>query len=135
MKIGELSAKAQVSIDTIRYYEKQGLIQPVSRLNSGYRQYDSNSLRQLHFIIKAKHLGFSLVEISELLSLRIDRENQPCSAVKELAESKVLQIEKKIQQLDRMHCVLKRISDSCCGGDEPAAHCSILDALENNSEV
>ncbi len=130
VKIGELAKRCGVSIDTIRYYEKEGLIKPFTRSSSGYRYYDIEAERQLGFILKAKSLGFSLQEIAELLSLRIDRENHPCSEVKELADSKLEKIRVKLDELNRIYAVLSRISDSCCGGDEPAVHCSILDALD-----
>lgn len=132
MKIGELSQKCGVSVDTIRYYEKEGLVRPTSRSDSGYRFYDEEARRQLDFILKAKSLGFSLHEVSELLSLRIDRENHPCSEVKELADGKLIQIKSKMDELNRIFAALSRISESCCGGDEPAVHCSILDALDQD---
>lgn len=133
MKIGQIAKASGVRIDTLRYYEKEGLIQPFSRTDAGYREYDDSAISQMQFILKAKALGFSLQEIRELLSLRIDREHHPCSEVKELAEAKLASIEEKIGELQRMHRALKRISDSCCGGPEPAIHCSILDALEHSS--
>lgn len=130
MKIGEIAKASGVGIDTLRYYEKEGLIQPSHRSDSGYRHYDQRAVRQMQFILKAKALGFSLQEIRELLTLRIDREHQPCSSVKDLAEAKLKNIEAKIAELQRMHTVLQQITDQCCGGAEPAIHCSILDALE-----
>jgi len=130
MKIGQIAKASGVRIDTLRYYEKEGLIKPAHRTDAGYREYDQNAVQQMRFILKAKSLGFSLQEIRELLSLRIDREHHPCSEVKELAEAKLSSIEEKIAELQRMHNTLKRISDLCCGGSEPAIHCSILDALE-----
>ena len=130
MKIGQIAKASGVRIDTLRYYEKEGLIKPSFRTDAGYREYDGNAVTQMRFILKAKALGFSLQEIRELLSLRIDREHHPCSEVKELAEAKLTSIEEKIRELQGMHQALKRISDACCGGPEPAVHCSILDALE-----
>ena len=129
LRIGALAQRMGISVDTIRYYEKEGLIQPL-RADSGYRYYDQEAQRQLQFILKAKALGFSLQEVSELLSLRIDRQNHPCSEVKELADSKLEKIRGKLDELNRIYSALKVISDSCCGGDEPALHCSILDALD-----
>lgn len=132
MKIGQIAKACGVRIDTLRYYEKEGLIQPLTRTDAGYREYDGRAIDQMRFIIKAKTLGFSLQEIRELLSLRIDREHHPCSEVKELAEAKLASIEAKIAELQRMHVTLKRMSDMCCGGPEPATQCSILDALEKS---
>ena len=133
MKIGQIAKACGVRIDTLRYYEKEGLIQPLTRTDAGYREYDKSALDQMRFILKAKTLGFSLQEIRELLSLRIDREHHPCSEVKEVAEAKLASIEDKIAELQRMHKALKQISDACCGGPEPAIHCSILGALEQSS--
>jgi len=133
MKIGQIAKASGVRIDTLRYYEKEGLIKPSARTDAGYREYDAGAVKQMQFIIKAKALGFTLHEIRELLSLRIDRENHPCSDVKELAEAKLSNIEEKIAELQRMHRALKRISDQCCGGPESAIHCSILDALEQSA--
>jgi len=133
MKIGQIAKACGVRIDTLRYYEKEGLIRPSARTEAGYREYDDNAVQQMRFILKAKALGFSLHEIRELLSLRIDREHHPCSEVKDLALAKLTRIEEKIEELQRMHRALKRISDNCCGGPEPAVHCSILDALEQPS--
>lgn len=135
MKIGQIAKASGVRIDTLRYYEKEGLIKPASRTESGYREYDANAVEQMRFILKAKALGFSLQEIRELLSLRLDRENRPCSEVKDLAQAKLVKIEEKIAGLQGMHRILKRISDACCGGPEPAIHCSILDALERPVSV
>lgn len=135
MKIGQIAKASGVRIDTLRYYEKEGLIRPSFRTDAGYREYDQSAVQQMQFILKAKALGFSLQEIRELLSLRIDRDHHPCSEVKELAEAKLASIEKKIAELQRMHQALKRISDQCCGGAEPATHCSILDSLERAVSV
>lgn len=132
MKIGQIAKASGVRIDTLRYYEKEGLIRPSFRTDAGYREYDQSAVQQMQFILKAKALGFSLQEIRELLSLRIDRDHHPCSEVKELAEAKLASIEEKIAELQRMHRALKRISDQCCGGAEPATHCSILDSLERS---
>ena len=131
MKIGEIAKASGVGIDTLRYYEKEGLLRPAGRTDSGYRQYGQDAVQQMQFILKSKALGFSLQEIRELLSLRIDREHQPCSSVKDLAQAKLKNIETKIAELQRMHKALQRITDQCCGGPEPSIHCSILDALEH----
>ena len=130
MQIGELASKCGVRIDTVRYYEKQKLLVPSGRTEGGYRIYSSVALRELRFILRAKSLGFTLKEIQELLTLKIDRENQPCSSVKELAEAKLKDIEEKLAELGRMHQALTGITDACCGGKEPATACSILDALD-----
>jgi len=130
MQIGELASKCGVRIDTVRYYEKQQLLVPSGRTEGGYRIYSDEAQRELKFILRAKSLGFTLKEIQELLSLKVDRENQPCSSVKSLAEIKQKDIEEKLAELTRMHQALTGITEACCGGDEPATACSILDALD-----
>ncbi|WP_299873619.1 Zn(2+)-responsive transcriptional regulator [uncultured Cocleimonas sp.] len=131
MRIGELSKNTGFQVETLRFYEKQGLISPVGRTESGYREYDQESLKQLHFIQQAKSVGFSLNEISELLTLRVERDQHSCSEVKTIAEQKLVQIESKINELNKMRDALHKITDACCGGPEPATSCTILNALDN----
>ena len=131
MRIGELSKNTGFQVETLRYYEKQGLIAPVSRTESGYREYNNDSLKQLNFIQQAKSVGFSLNEISELLTLRVKRDQHSCSEVKTIAEQKLEQIESKINELNKMRDALHKITDACCGGPEPATSCTILNALGN----
>jgi len=135
MQIGELATLCGIRIDTVRYYEKQQLLAPTGRTDSGYRVYSEVALRELKFILRAKTLGFTLREIRELLTLKVDRDNQPCSSVKELAESKLADIEGKLNELTRMHHALTKITGACCGGDEPATDCSILDALDTQEQT
>lgn len=135
MRIGELSESTGFQVETIRFYEKQGLLSPVSRTESGYREYNQESLKQLHFIRLAKSVGFSLSEISELLMLRVERDQRSCAEVKTIAEQKLLEIKNKINELNQMSKALHEITDACCGGAEPATSCTILNALDGNSEV
>jgi len=131
MRIGELSKSTGFQIETLRYYEKQGLLKPVSRTESGYREYDRESLKQLRFIKQAKSVGFSLNEIAELLTLRVERDQHSCGDVKEIAEQKITQIDNKINELKYMRKALHKITDACCGGSEPATSCTILNALDS----
>ena len=131
MRIGELSKHTGFQVETLRYYEKQGLIEPIGRTQSGYREYDTESLKQLHFIQQAKSVGFSLNEISELLTLRVERDQHSCNEVKTIAEQKLEQIENKINELNKMRDALHKITDACCGGVEPATSCTILNALDS----
>ncbi len=133
MRMGELSKRTDFKIETLRYYEQQGLLEPVSRTESGYRQYDAGSLRQLRFIKQAKTVGFSLNEISELLTLRVERDQHSCGDVKAIAEQKIEQIDCKINELDKMRKALHKITDACCGGAEPATSCTILNALDGQN--
>ena len=134
MRIGELSKSTGFQVETLRYYEKEGLLTPVSRTQSGYREYNQTSLKQLHFIRNAKSVGFSLKEIAELLTLRVDRNQYSCGEVKSIAEQKISQIDNKIKELDKMRKALYSITDACCGGAEPATTCTILNALDGEEE-
>jgi MerR family Zn(II)-responsive transcriptional regulator of zntA len=80
--------------------------------------------------MRAKKMGFSLKEIDELLSMRVTPEESTCGEVKELAENKLQVIDAKIAELERMKNALQQITDACCGGDESAIHCTILNALD-----
>jgi MerR family Zn(II)-responsive transcriptional regulator of zntA len=134
MRIGELSKSTGFKVETLRYYEKLNLLEPISRTEAGYREYDSESLKQLRFIKQAKSVGFSLSEIAELLTLRVERDQHSCGDVKQIAEQKIDQIDRKINELDKMRKALHKITDACCGGSEPATSCTILNALDNAKE-
>ncbi len=134
MRIGELSKHTGFQVETLRYYEKEGLLTPISRTASGYRLYDKASLKQLRFIKQAKSVGFSLNEIAELLTLRVEKDQHSCGDVKSIAEQKIAEIDNKINELTRMRAALHKITDACCGGLEPATSCTILNALEGEQE-
>ncbi|WED26557.1 Zn(2+)-responsive transcriptional regulator [Vibrio sp. DW001] len=129
--IGELAKKGGVTTDTLRFYEKNGLIQPVGRSDSGYRIYSENSLEQVHFILNSKRLGLSLDEIRELLEIRLEATQHSCAEVKGITSTKLLLIDEKIQELTKIRNALKKINDACCGhSNDNASHCSILEALK-----
>ncbi len=125
---GQLAKRAGVNIETIRYYERRGIIPEPRRKASGYRLYPSNTVTRVRFIKHAKELGFSLKEINELLTLRLD-ENTPCSEVKSRAEDKISDIKEKIKSLQRMKKALVNLTKECSGRG-PVSECPILEALE-----
>lgn len=127
--IGQVAKQAGISVETIRYYEKQGLLEEPERKESGYRQYSGKIIERLSFIMQAKELGFSLKEIGELLSLKSGA-NTACNDVKKIALEKLGEIENKIKMLQRMRKSLKKLVD-VCPGQAPINDCPILDALEN----
>lgn len=130
-QIGELAKRCQVSSDTLRFYEKNGLIKPAGRSESGYRLYDEDNQSQVNFILKAKALGLSLDEIKELLEIKLEATEHSCAEVKSITSAKLKLIDEKIAELTRIRVALKRINDACCGDiDDDASHCSILAALE-----
>jgi len=135
MQIGELSTHSNLSVETIRYYEKEGLLPAPPRSASGYRDYPDNSLTFLSFIQSAKAVGFSLSECRDLLSIFVSRDAHTCEEVKTLSEKKLDDLQTQMQALANMHKTLKAISDACCGGEESAANCAILNTLEGNNTL
>jgi MerR family Zn(II)-responsive transcriptional regulator of zntA len=129
LRIGELAKQAGVSVETLRFYEKQGLLKTPHRSESGYRLYDQQTLKQVSFILRAKAVGFSLKDIADLLALEVNREQETCESVKSFAEAKLTEIENKLAELMRMRDALQQITVACCGGEKSAAHCTILTAL------
>ncbi|EKO3382015.1 Zn(2+)-responsive transcriptional regulator [Vibrio fluvialis] len=131
-QIGELAKRCGVSTDTLRFYEKNALISPAGRSDSGYRLYDEENQKQVSFILKAKELGLSLEEIKELLEIRLEATEHSCAEVKSITSAKLALIDEKIAELTRIRSALKKINDACCGHrDDDASHCSILAALES----
>ena len=131
MKIGELAKQAQVSVDTVRFYEHQGLLPQAARSHSGYRQYASSDAKRLRFIVHAKELGFTLEEIKQLLALRAD--GSDCARVKSVAEEKANEIATRIEKLSGMRKVLLELARQCKEGTSDDS-CPILKSLEDNHE-
>lgn len=129
LTIGQLAKQADVGVETVRFYERQGLLEEPDRRASGYRQYEESVVRRLQFIRRAKELGFTLKEIKDLLSLRVDP-TTTCADVKQRAESKITDIEEKIRTLQRMKRALVKVTNSCSGSG-PTSECPILDAITN----
>jgi MerR family copper efflux transcriptional regulator len=125
MTIGRLAKKAGVNIDTIRYYERNGLIPEPARRASGYREYGDTDAARLRFILRAKELGFTLAEIGELLSLSADHDVR---GVKRRAENRLEQVEHKIKELQRVRRGLKTLIDACPGHGD-LEQCPIVAAL------
>ncbi|MGB5444689.1 MAG: Zn(2+)-responsive transcriptional regulator [Psychromonas sp.] len=134
-RIGELAKINQVKTDTLRFYEKEGLLTPSLRSESGYRLYTQKDAERLRFIIRAKSVGFTLVEISELLSIELDKTNKACADVKSIVDTKLAHVNEKIEELHCFRRSLQRLSNACCGGPESAEHCSILEALESKTAI
>lgn len=129
MTIGKVAKQAEVGIETIRFYEREGLIEEPPRRASGYRQYPGDTVDRVRFIKRAKEFGFSLKEIKELLALRI-APGTTCGQIKKQAEAKVEDIEDKIRSLQRMKRALKKLT-AACSGKGSVSECPILDALED----
>ena len=123
--IGKLAESAGVAIDTVRYYERNGLLNPAGRLASGYRRYSEAELKRLRFIRRAKALGFSLEDIRALLELSAERN---VAKVKRAAQLKLADIEARIAELERVRSGLHKLIAACPGHGRAAA-CPILNAL------
>ena len=135
MKIGELSKKSGLSAHTLRYYEKQGLLQVSGRSESNYRIYSIDDLATARFIKRSRDMGFSLEEVEVFLSIRADKPAHICADAKIITDLKISDVEQKISELQFILLALHKLSDACCGGAESAELCSILDALEESEEV
>ncbi|KZN29063.1 hypothetical protein N480_09860 [Pseudoalteromonas luteoviolacea S2607] len=130
-RIGQLAKQLNVSTDTLRYYEQQGLLTACERSAAGYRLYDKQAVDRMQFIIRAKEVGFNLKDIQELLSIKIDKQLHSCEEVKALTLQKRDWIRARIAQLSIFERSLTLLANQCCGGSEPADTCSILTALED----
>ena len=127
LSIGQVAKQAGVGIETVRFYERQGLLEEPDRKASGYRQYGGEAVSALRFIRRAKELGFTLKEIKGLLALRFDGSAKR-SDVRRQARAKIEDIEEKVRDLQRMRDALLRLLDTC-HGEGPAKGCPILEAL------
>ena len=129
LTIGKVASGAGLSIDTVRYYEREGLLEKPARTASGYRHYSSDAVARLRFIQQAKELGFSLSEIRELLALRI-APGKSCADVRAHAEHKIADVDRRIASLKRVRGALVKLT-SACSGKGPVSQCPILEALEH----
>ncbi len=124
--IGALSKRTGVKIETIRYYERIGIMPNPPRTEGGHRVYGESHMKRLAFVRRGRELGFSLDEIRALLSL-VDGGEFTCGEVKEMTVAHMEDIRRKIADLRRMEKVLREMASKCDGGDVP--DCPILDAL------
>lgn len=127
--IGQLAKRGGVGIDTVRYYERSGLLAPRTRLASGYRRYSDLELARLRFIRRAQALGFTLREIKELLALSAQRD---VARVKRSAQAKLVDVETRIAALERVRAGLAKLI-AACPGHGRAAECPILKALTDEN--
>ena len=128
--IGQVAKLSSVGVETVRFYERKGLITEPPRKESGYRQYPQDAIRRIQFIRSAKELGFSLKEISELLSLRVEP-GASCADVRKKAVDKISDVKMKIGKLKKIKIALTALA-SICNGRGPTSECPILDALDSS---
>jgi MerR family transcriptional regulator, copper efflux regulator len=133
LTIGKLAKQANVHVETVRFYERRGLIPRPRRTVANYRLYSPENLRQIKFIKQAQGLGFSLKEIKRLLALRATPRAR-CADVRAYASQKIEAIDAKIGSLARMRKALQNLLDEC-SGKGPATECPILESLESEQHI
>ena len=129
ISIGRLSARTGCKVETIRYYEKIGLIESPARSPGGYRQYESGHVDRIAFIRRCRELGFSLAKIEALLAMASDSANHTRADVKQLVDEHLDDIDQKIRDLQRLSGALREIGEHCDGALASASDGPILDAL------
>lgn len=128
LRIGQVAKSAGIGVETVRFYEKAGLLPAPPRKASGYRQYPADTVERIRFVQAAKRIGFTLKEIRELLSLRVSK-RRTCSDVKQRATTKIADIDARIAELQRVRAALVHLAATCTGSGSTSA-CPLLDALE-----
>ena len=126
--IGKVAKKSGVGVETVRFYERLGLIDQPPRSNGGYRQYPEGTVIRIQFIIQAKKLGFTLKEIGELLMLQ-RKTGSSCGDFQRQAESKLIDVNCRIEELERMRVVLDNLIQSCSLG-KSTEECPILNVMK-----
>lgn len=127
LTIGELAKRAEVNLETVRYYERRGLLPKPPRSSSGYRVFPLDAVGRIRFIKRAQELGFSLKEIEDLLALRVTP-NSTQADVRERATAKISDIDEKVRRLRAMRRSLMRLTAVCCG-EGSVSECPILENL------
>ncbi len=129
LTIGQIAAQSGASIETLRYYERFGLLQTPERTSSNYRLYSTEAIRVVKFIRQAQELGFALKDIKQLLYLQ-PNPTSTSAEVKELSQKLLMDIENRIETLQAMRSTLSKLVDECTGNG-PVHHCPILNALDS----
>jgi MerR family copper efflux transcriptional regulator len=131
LRVGEVAKQAAVNLQTIHFYEREGLLPKPPRTASNYRMYSGDAVRRVRFVKRAQELGFSLGDIKELLSLRA-RPGTQCADVRQRAQAKLRDINEKIGTLQRMRKALTKLIGECAGR-RPISACPILEALDSEN--
>jgi len=129
LKVGEVAQRAAVNLQTVRYYERQGLLPKPPRSASNYRLYSEDAVRRVRFVKRAQELGFTLKEVKELLSLRATPRAR-CADIYKRAEAKIQDIDEKVCMLRAMRKALSSLMSECIGRS-PVSKCPILGALDS----
>jgi MerR family mercuric resistance operon transcriptional regulator len=133
LTIGQVARACGVGVETVRFYEREGLVSQPARPEVGFRRYPPETVKRVLFIQRSKALGFSLREIRELLSLRIDSARS-CNQVRKHAEAKIADIEGKIEALGTMRHALEKLV-AACGNRRETGDCPIIEALEEGNQI
>ena len=133
MTIGQIAKQAGVNVQTIRFYERKGLVTPDRRRDSGYRVFGPDAIKRILFIRHAQEVGFSLKEIDDLLTLRVDPVTS-CADVKQKAEVKMVEVRQRMSKLETMRVALGALI-ARCDDIGPTAECPIIQALDETSNL
>lgn len=133
LTIGAVARQAGVHIETLRYYERKGIVPRPPRTSSNYRVYPEDTVRRVRIVKRAQELGFSLNEIKELLALRATR-GAKCDDVRRRALHKIEEIEQKVQTLQAMKDALRKLVKECASANAPVSDCPILEALDSSGK-
>ena len=129
LTVGKLAKEVGINLETVRYYETIGLMPNPNRRDSGYRIYSERDLKRLLFIKRAKELGFTLKEIQELFEIKVETKST-CGDVKHIAEHKIIDVEQKIKDLQKIKRVLKKLVAQCICEEVSTDECPILETIE-----
>lgn len=132
--IGEIAAHTGTNVETIRYYEKEGLLPEPPRTAGGHRKYSGKHLKRLYFIRRSRELGFSIEQVRELLGF-VDDSNHTCGEVKALTLQHARYVQTKIDDLKRLQKALLTMSARCSGGEYPVDDCPIIDAMFDEAGI
>ncbi len=132
--IGKLAKSAGIATETVRYYERAGILPKAERTTSGYRVYRADTTKRIRFIKEAQALGFTLAEIAELLGIT-DDEHADCASVNARAHMKLDEIGSKIKALKKMQSALKVLAERCPADEQPLEHCSIINHLYGTGDA
>lgn len=131
--IGELAGKCGVNKESIRYYERMGIISEPSRTDSGYRMYPSETVERIRFIKRMQELGFSLSEIHKLLGI-VDKDDERCMHMNDFVVNKIDEVQRKIRDLKRIELMLFELKE-CCPDEKSLYECPIIETLLKEEKV
>lgn len=131
MTIGLLAKKSDVTVETVKFYEKEGILPKPHKPSSGFRNYPEDYVSRIQFIKRAQELGFTLREVKELLKLKVDKK-ATCGQVMKKADEKIAEVDQKIKDLQQMKKSLKQIRECCEDGTQTLTECPILECFETN---